>query len=99
MRELLTHVRKSKFIRNTMVVMSGTVLAQAISFALMPLLSRAYSPADFGVFGAFYALFAVFAAATTLDYAQAVVLPKRDQDAISLFVVSCVSTFFIAILS
>ncbi len=87
---------KSSFIKNVLVVMTGTAGAQAIGFTMNPIISRLYSPADFGVFGSFNAILGIFTSAVTLNYAQAMMLPKKNEDAINLFVLSCVSSVFIA---
>jgi O-antigen/teichoic acid export membrane protein len=79
--------------------MTGTALAQVIGFALSPLISRLFSPDDFGVFGSFGAISGVIGAGATLEYTQAIMLPKRDDDAISLFVVACLCTFAAGTLS
>jgi lipopolysaccharide exporter len=90
--QLAIRLRRSAFVRNVMVVMTGTAAAQAIGFAVSPLISRLYSPSDFGVFGAFAAVSGVIAAGATLEYPQAIMLPKSHEDGINLFVVSCVVT-------
>ena len=74
-------LKNSDFIKNVLVVMSGTTLAQALGFALSPIISRIYSPADFGVFGSFTAIVSVIAVGMTLEYSQALILPK-EQDAL-----------------
>jgi O-antigen/teichoic acid export membrane protein len=88
-------LRRSAFIKNIFIVMSGTALAQVLGFALSPIISRLYSPMDFGVFGSFYAVQGVIAAGLTLDYSAAVVLPKQKNDAINCFVLSCMSVVMI----
>jgi lipopolysaccharide exporter len=95
---LLTGLRKSFFVKNVFIVMSGTAAAQAIGFALTPIISRLFSPSDFGVFGSFDAVLTVIAAGVTLDYSQAIMLPKEKEDAINLFTLSCVSTALISTL-
>jgi O-antigen/teichoic acid export membrane protein len=75
-----------------MVVMTGTAAGQAIGFALSPVISRLYTPSDFGVFGSFAAVSGVIAAGATLEYPQAIMLPRSHEDAINLFVVSCLTT-------
>lgn len=93
---ILTRLRKSSFVKNVLVVMSGTAVAQVIGFALIPIISRLYSPSDFGVFGSFNAVLFVIAAGVTLDYTQAIMLPKQKEDAINLFILSCVSIAMIS---
>ncbi|MGD0552215.1 MAG: oligosaccharide flippase family protein [Sedimentisphaerales bacterium] len=88
----------SPFFKNILVVMSGTAVAQIIGFALTPIISRLFSPSDFGVFGSFGSILGVIAAGVTLQYTQAIMLPKEKTDAINLFFISCLSAVFITLL-
>ena len=95
---IFTRLKNSTFIKNTLIVMSGTASAQAIGFALTPVISRLFTPADFGMFGSFNAVAGVIAAGITLDYSQAIMLPKEKEDALHLFFISCLSTILITLL-
>ena len=94
--KIYIRLRKSAFFRNVLVVMSGTVVAQAIGFALSPVISRLFSPSNFGVFGSFDAVLSIITAGITLEYYQAIMLPKEKGDAFHLFVISCLSTLAIS---
>lgn len=87
---------QGRFIKNLATVMAGTLAAQALNLAVVPVLSRLYTPADFGVFGSFTAVLAVLTAAATLQFAQAVVLPRDEDDAARLFLLSCLATVGLA---
>lgn len=78
--------------------MTGTAVAQVIGFSLTPIISRLFSPSDFGVFGTFSSVATIIAAGVTLQYTQAIMLPKEKGDALHLFVVSCLCTFTVALL-
>ncbi len=78
--------------------MSGTAVAQIIGFALTPIISRLFSPSDFGIFGSFYSVSAIITVGVTLQYTQAMMLPKAKADAINLFVLSCLSVVAITLL-
>lgn len=80
--------------------MSGTAIAQIVGFALTPVISRLFSPSDFGIFGSFNAIAGIIAAGVTLDYSQAIMLPKEREKAINLLAFSfvCVLTFSIVCL-
>jgi len=41
---------KSEFAKNVLTLMTGTTIAQAIPIAISPILTRIYTPEDFGVF-------------------------------------------------
>ena len=82
-----------------LVVMAGSGAAQVISMALVPVISRLFSPAEFGVSGSFGAVAGVIAAAVTLEYSQAIMLPRGKEDALGLLAVSLSSTSFVAFLT
>ncbi|MBC7364028.1 MAG: oligosaccharide flippase family protein [Candidatus Aminicenantes bacterium] len=92
----IKNLRKSNFLKNILIVMSGTAVAQAISYALSPIISRLFTPEDFGVFGSFSAVAGIVGALITLDYSQASMLPKEKAEAINLYVLSLISTSLIS---
>jgi lipopolysaccharide exporter len=94
----ILNLKRSPFFKNILVVMSGTAVAQIIAFALTPIISRLFSPSDFGIFGSFYSVLGVISACVTLQYTQAIMLPKTKADAINLFVLSCLSAVVITLL-
>ena len=82
--QVYARVRRSSFAKNFLILFSGTAFAQVIMFAAAPILSRIYSPSDFGVFAVFAAFVGFVTTASTCKYELAVVLPKKDEDAINL---------------
>jgi len=65
--------------------MTGTTIAQAIPLAISPILTRIYTPEDFGVFALFLALTGLFSSVASGRYDLAIMLPKKDEDAINIF--------------
>lgn len=47
---------KSEFSKNVLTLITGTTIAQAIPIAISPILTRIYTPEDFGVFALFVSL-------------------------------------------
>jgi O-antigen/teichoic acid export membrane protein len=66
--------------------MSGTALAQALQFAVSPILSRLYDPSAFGLLGVFLATKAIISVASAAKYELSIVLPEKDEVAANLFV-------------
>lgn len=64
--------------------MTGTGLAQAIPIAVSPLLTRLYEPEDFGIFGLYMAVASIAAVVITGRYELAILLPRRDRDALHI---------------
>jgi O-antigen/teichoic acid export membrane protein len=75
---------KSEFSRNVLTLMTGTTIAQAIPIAISPILTRIYTPADFGVFAIFLAITTIFGSISNARYELAIMLPEKDEDAINI---------------
>ena len=95
---LLTRLKNSSFAKNILIVMSGTAVAQAIGFALSPVISRLFTPSDFGVFGTFSVIAGIIAAVVTLEYGQAIMLPQKKEEALNLLVFAFGCTLAISFL-
>jgi len=95
--DLVPKLRQSSFLKNILIIMSGSALAQIIAYALSPIISRLFTPEDFGIFGSFTAVAGIVCSLITLDYSQALMLPKEKADAINLFCLSIISTIFISL--
>ena len=77
--------------------MTGTTIAQAIPLAISPILTRIYSPEDFGVFALFFAISSIFGSIVNARYELAILLPKKDEDAINVFALGFVVTSIISL--
>ena len=87
----------SEFTHNVLTLLSGTAIAQAIPIAISPILTRIYSPEDFGLFGLFFAILAILAVLTNGRYENAIMLPKKDGDALHIFALGIIINFFLSI--
>ena len=75
---------KSEFSRNVLTLMTGTTIAQAIPIAISPILTRIYTPEDFGVFALFVAVGSIVGSLANGRYELAIMLPRKDEDAINI---------------
>jgi len=91
--------KKTEFSRNVITLMTGTAIAQAIPVAVSPILTRLYSPQDFGVFAVYFSVSSILSVIATGRYEQVVMLPQDDEDAADVVVLSLiVATLFSLIL-
>ncbi len=81
-------IRSSAFAKDTAVLSLGTIGAQVLTIAAMPVMSRLYSPADFGLLAIFTAVSSVVATAVTLRYETTILLPKDDAESNSIVLLS-----------
>lgn len=68
--------------------MTGTSLAQAIPIAVSPILTRLYSPEEFGLLAIYMSCLAVFSVIATGKYELAITLPASDVDAANIAVLT-----------
>lgn len=85
---------KSEFSKNVATLVTGTAFAQFITVAVSPLLSRIYSPEEFGILGAYMAIASALAVFMSARYELAILLPEKEEDAVAL-VFLCIAINFI----
>lgn len=90
------HAPKGSFRAHVVTLMTGTVIAQAISILISPFLTRVYSPADFGVFAAFTSLVSIVGILANGRFELAIMLPDNDDDAINILALSIFICFVIS---
>lgn len=78
----------SSFSKNVLTLMTGTTIAQAIPVAISPILTRIYTPEDFGILALFNTICVVFGVIINGRYEMAIMLPKYQKDSLVLLKIS-----------
>ncbi len=73
---------KSEFSRNVLTLMIGTTIAQAIPIAISPILTRIYTPEDFGVFALYMASLSFLGSMIAISYLPVAITAKIETIAI-----------------
>ena len=81
-----------RFAADVTKLVSGTVLAQAISFLAAPLMARLFSPGAFGLASVFISITSLLGVIVCLRYDRSVIVPADDSDAINLLALSILCT-------
>ena len=92
------YLKKGSFAVNVATLSTGTVISQIIVVAVSPLLTRLYSSSDFGVYALYLAIASVVTVIATGRYELAIVLPKADEDAAHLILLSLIINFCVCFL-
>ncbi|MDP4266850.1 MAG: oligosaccharide flippase family protein [Bacteroidota bacterium] len=94
---MLKKIIKSEFSKNVLTLMTGTTIAQIIGVAISPIITRIYSPEDFGIFALFFSLVSLISIIVTGQYESAIMLPETDEDALAVvslsFILTCIISF------
>ena len=91
-----THMVKNTVVANVVKLFSGNSLALVIPFFLAPILTRLYTPEQFGSFELFAKILGVLALFSTLRYDLAIVLPSKENEALDLVRLAYRITFWCA---
>jgi len=93
---------KSEFTKNVLTLMTGTTIAQAIPIAISPILTRLYTPENFGILALFVAITSIFGSIANGRYELAIMLPKKDEDAINIlalgFIINVALSLFLLLI-
>ncbi|MFP3982445.1 MAG: oligosaccharide flippase family protein [Desulfurivibrionaceae bacterium] len=89
----------NRFARSVSVLAGGTAAGQAIVVAASPILTRLYSPEDFGVLAVFASLLGILGVIASLRYQLAIPLPESDEEAANVTVLSLLVVLGMALLT
>lgn len=81
----MNFLQKNNFNANVTKLVLGSGFAQIIPIFLTPILTRIYSPEDFGVFALYMAIASILGVIASARYELSIVLPKNDQNAVDIF--------------
>lgn len=82
--------------RNTAKVLTGNVLAQIISLIIYPVLSRLYSPDDFGVLNVFCSIGGIFIVLATCEYQNSIVIANKNTESSACFHLSLIINIIVS---
>lgn len=90
-------LRGGRFMRGVVVLAGGTALGQLISVAASPLITRLYSPDDFGVLSIYLSFLSILGVLGVLRYEKAI--PLADDDQTASEIVAAASVVLAAVLA
>lgn len=96
LRAAFARMTHSGFVRHIVTLATGAALAQVIPLMVQPILTRMYTPREFGVLSIYVALMSNLAVLATARYEMAIVLPGDEKRATNLM---GLSLFFATALS
>ena len=88
----------NNFLRSILVLMTGTAMSQLIPIIASPLLTRIFSPENFGSFAFYLSIITIASTVVTGKYEQAIPLPKSNRSASYLTALSLVNSCIITLI-
>ena len=102
LKKYINKIKKSNSaLKDVSSVAGGTVIAQVIGILLMPVISRIYSPADYGIVAVFASAITILSVISGLGYFYAIPLPKLDRHANAVIIltisIQCIFTILLTL--
>jgi len=93
---------KSRFFRGVTVLVTGTLFGQTLVVLASPVLTRLYTPEEFGILAVYASALAILSVVSCLKYEVAIPLPEEDKVAANIIILclsiviigSCILTAF-----
>lgn len=86
--KLYSSIFKGTFAKNIAVVAGGTALTQLISSLLSPIVTRLYSPEEFGILSLYSAVLGMIVVAASLKYEWSIPIAESDEKATNIVALS-----------
>ncbi len=88
---------QSHFLKSVATLAGGTALAQSIPLLISPILTRLYTPENFGILAVFTAIVSSLSPAVCGKYEIAMVLPQRDSQGMELLGIALWFAFILSL--
>ena len=99
LRKFIGQIKSSEFSKNVLVVIVGTGITQLIPILISPILTRIYSPEDFGIYSVYISITSIISVIATARYENAIVLPENEEDVFFLVILTACLTFITSLIS
>jgi len=96
---ILNILPKNQFMRSVAILAGGTSFAQALPILFAPVLTRLYSPGDFGILAVYTAILILSLNFSSFRYEFAIPISEDNQTAVDLFVLCVVIIILMSLLS
>lgn len=90
-RRIRDFLPKDRFVRSATILAGGTILAQGMGVIVAPVLTRLYSPGDFGILAVYSSILFISLNFASFRYEFAIPIPEDNQTAVDLLCLCIVS--------
>jgi lipopolysaccharide exporter len=89
----------SVFAKNIARMSLAPIATQTLGFLIMPIITRLYTPGDYGLFAVFTSIVGPISIFATMGYSTAIVLPNKEHEASALLTISLFLTITITFIT
>ncbi|MBO7146038.1 MAG: oligosaccharide flippase family protein [Salinivirgaceae bacterium] len=88
----------SNIVKNTSRLLTANIIAQTVGIAIYPILTRLYSPEDFGTLNMFLTIGGIATLFATAEYQNSIMLPKSEKSSVACFHVGFIITLIVSLI-
>ena len=88
----------SAFTKNVIAVFTASVVSQFLPLITAPILTRIYSPSDYGILGILISIVSIFSVFVTLSYANVIVTAKDDDESTNVVALCIKITIWVSLI-
>ena len=92
-------LQKNKFAENVTILVGGTAGSQIIATLAIPILTRLYTPEDFGILAIYISILTIIGVVSALRYEMAIPLPEDEKVAANIAILSIIIVMIMTIVS
>lgn len=97
-KQYFSKLLNNPIVKNFGLLVGGTAFSQLIGLMALPILTRLYTPEDFTVLATFSSVLALVTVISCLRFEIAIPIPKKQEIAMQLFLLSIISVICITLL-
>lgn len=98
LRKWVTGLKQRTLLASVGVLVGGTGIAAVCTAATLPVLTRVYSPTDFGLLAALTGLISIASISACLRFDIAIPIPQHDADAVNVLALAVLSAGVVTVL-
>ncbi len=88
MRNILTKLKQNKFWNSVSILTSGTAIAQSIGVFSTPIISRLYTPTEYGQYALLVSISTIIIGIVSLGLNSAIMIPREEEKTHDIFMIS-----------
>lgn len=92
----MAKLSRDRFSGSVITLLSGSALAQVVTVAVLPVLTRVFTPSDFNIYAIYVAVVGVFSVIACLRLDVAIPIPENERDAVCLLLLAMVSSLVVS---
>lgn len=96
MRKYINTIFNNQIAKNMIMISGGTVFAQLIGILSMPIITRIYTPTEYGVLTVYISCIGLFMGSQSFRYELGIPIADDDKEATYIFVLSTVILLFLS---